>query len=271
MPWRPYRSQQSKVLAATAAHGAGLVSVAAVNGPDSLTLAGPRRLVELVAAAALSPSAPAAAPPPPPDVVAEANSKVSLESLEQGSGGDGGGKNLPAGGPARCGSYSATTANSSAISLASLAEDGKGNGNGNLRGEGYNSAVETASVSTISGSTGGSSLGTEAGAELPADRFRILQGVSRAFHSPAMSLAADGTREAARKVSLRDPAIPLASNVTGRLAEAGELTDPAYWSKVCDPDTHGVHTASASAAHSCLECWVIDSMNRGQAKCLGWR
>lgn len=123
-------------------HGDGLVSVAAVNGPDSLTLAGPRRLLELVAAAALS-------PPPGP---------VSSPDVAQ------------------------------------------------------------------------------AGGDLPADRFRILQGVSRAFHSPAMTLAALGTQEAARKVSLRDPAIPLASNVTGRLAKPGELTDPAYWSKV----SHGV-------------------------------
>lgn len=235
---RPYLSRQSKVLAATESHGAGLVSVAAVNGPDSLTLAGPRRLLELVAAAALSPSAPAAVPSLPSGVVAEANSRVSLESLEQGGGGGGcdGGKNLAReGGPSRRGSSIATTWNSSGISLASLVEDGNGNGKGNLRGEGGDTSVgETESVSTIAGSTRCSSLGTEAGAELPADRFRILQGVSRAFHSPAMSLAADGTREAARKVSLRDPAIPLASNVTGRLAGAGELTDPAYWSKVCD-------------------------------------
>ena len=72
---------------------------------------------------------------------------------------------------------------------------------------------------------------TGGGLDLPPDRFRILQGVSRAFHSPAMALAAAGTEAAARKISLRDPAVPLASNVTGRLAAEGELTDPAYWGR----------------------------------------
>lgn len=66
---------------------------------------------------------------------------------------------------------------------------------------------------------------------LPADRFRFLHGVSRAFHSPAMARSAAAVEVAAGKVSLRDPSIPLASNVTGRVAEDGELTDPSYWGK----------------------------------------
>lgn len=154
--------------------------MAAVNGPDSLTLAGPRHLVELVAAASLSPSA----GPSSSSDVAKASGDSSLESLEE----DG---------------------------------NGKIGGGGALAGDG--NAPEA-------GTTGGG-LSSKA-VDLPPDRFRILQGVSRAFHSPAMALAAIGTQEVARKVSLRDPAIPLSSNVTGRLAEAGELTDPAYWSKV---------------------------------------
>lgn len=66
---------------------------------------------------------------------------------------------------------------------------------------------------------------------LPADRFRLLRGVSRAFHSPAMSEAAAGVVAAASRLVLYNPTIPLASNVTGKLAAAGELTDPAYWGK----------------------------------------
>lgn len=66
---------------------------------------------------------------------------------------------------------------------------------------------------------------------LPADRFRILEGVSRAFHSPAMAVAAAGVEAAASKLSLRDPCIPLASNVTGKFAADGELTDPSYWQR----------------------------------------
>ena len=50
---------QAETSAAVARLGAGRVSVAAVNGPDSVVLSGPLRLVELVAAAALSPPSPA--------------------------------------------------------------------------------------------------------------------------------------------------------------------------------------------------------------------
>lgn len=187
-------------------HGAGLVSVAAVNGPDSLTLAGPRRLVELVASAALSPSTGSSSS----SGVAKASGDGSLESLEEG-------------------------------------------GRGNI-GEGPTSAGD--GIAPAAGTTS-DSLGSKA-IDLPPDRFRILQGVSRAFHSPAMTLAAIGTQQAARKVSLRDPAIPLASNVTGRLAKAGELTDPAYWSKV----RHGVPQATTEFN---ICCWWgnIEELFRG--------
>lgn len=176
---RPF-SPQSKTIAAVATHGAGRVSVAAINGPDSLTLAGPRRLVELVAAAALSPFAGASSS----SDVSKASGDSSVESLEEG------GNDSIDGGQASA-----------------------GDGNSSLEG-------------TTAGGLSSKAI------DLPPERFRILQGVSRAFHSPVMALAAIGTQEAACNVSLRDPAIPLASNVTGRLAKAGELTDPAYWSKV---------------------------------------
>lgn len=66
--------------------------------------------------------------------------------------------------------------------------------------------------------------------KLPVDRFRILQGVSRAFHSPAMAEAAAGVEAAASKLCLRDPSIPVVSNVTGEIARDGLLTEPSYWS-----------------------------------------
>ena len=42
-------------------------------------------------------------------------------------------------------------------------------------------------------------------------------------------LAAFG--QVAAGLSLADPLIPVASSVTGRVAEAGQLTEPAYWAR----------------------------------------
>lgn len=91
---------------------------------------------------------------------------------------------------------------------------------------------------------------------LPADRFRILQGVSRAFHSPAMAFAARGVEAAASKVVLKEPSIPLVSNVTGRAAEPGELTDPSYWAR---------HVLSTVRFYDGLRALTSDSSSNGPA------
>ena len=59
-------------------------------------------------------------------------------------------------------------------------------------------------------------------------RVRVLR-VSHAFHSPLTEpmLAAFG--RVAAGLALADPLIPVASSVTGQVAEAGQLSQAGYW------------------------------------------
>ncbi len=59
-------------------------------------------------------------------------------------------------------------------------------------------------------------------------RTRALR-VSRAFHSPLMDPMLPGFRAALDRLPSRPPEIPVVSNVTGNLADSGELGNPDYW------------------------------------------
>ncbi|GAB4084611.1 hypothetical protein GCM10028784_12410 [Myceligenerans cantabricum] len=52
---------------------------------------------------------------------------------------------------------------------------------------------------------------------------------SHAFHTPMMADAAKAFEAAVAGVETHDPAVPIISNRTGRVAQPGEMTDPAYW------------------------------------------
>ncbi|WP_372454361.1 SDR family NAD(P)-dependent oxidoreductase, partial [Streptomyces tardus] len=96
-------------------------------------------------------------------------------------------------------------------------------------------SVEGVSVAAVNGPSSVVISGVAASVEAVAGHFRE-QGrrvsalrVSHAFHSPLMDPMLEAFREVVEGLSFGEPRLPVVSNVTGRLAEAGELTVPAYW------------------------------------------
>ncbi|AEM83616.1 Beta-ketoacyl synthase [Streptomyces violaceusniger Tu 4113] len=86
-------------------------------------------------------------------------------------------------------------------------------------------------------------------------KARLLK-VSHAFHSPHMDGMLDELRAVASELTFSTPAVPLVSNVTGRLATAAELASPDYWARHARHAVRfmdGVHTLLDAGVTTFLE------------------
>ncbi|WP_456340447.1 type I polyketide synthase, partial [Streptomyces rochei] len=96
-------------------------------------------------------------------------------------------------------------------------------------------AVAGASVAAVNGPSSVVVSGVEEAVAAVAEAFRE-QGrrtsrlrVSHAFHSPLMEPMLDEFRQVVEALSYERQRIPVISNVSGALAEPGEVQDPEYW------------------------------------------
>ncbi|MBQ1101296.1 polyketide synthase dehydratase domain-containing protein, partial [Streptomyces sp. b94] len=95
--------------------------------------------------------------------------------------------------------------------------------------------AEGVSIAAVNGPSSVVVSGVEEAVEVVAEGFRergrrvSRLRVSHAFHSPLMEPMLAEFREVVEGLSFGEPRLPVVSNVTGRIAEAGELTTPEYW------------------------------------------
>ncbi|WP_370468468.1 type I polyketide synthase [Streptacidiphilus sp. P02-A3a] len=117
------------------------------------------------------------------------------------------------------------------------------------------------------------------------DLSRVLSGqgrkvrrltVSHAFHSPHMDGMLDEFRAVAEAVEFRRPAIPVVSNLTGRIADPDELCTPDYWVRharqavrfadgVTALREHGVRTYLELGPDAVLGPLTVDSLGRDRS------
>ncbi|MBI0382870.1 acyltransferase domain-containing protein, partial [Streptomyces albiflaviniger] len=104
-------------------------------------------------------------------------------------------------------------------------------------------------------------------------KARLLK-VSHAFHSPHMDTMLDELRAVASGLTFSAPAIPIVSNVTGRLATAAELATPDYWARHARHAVRfmdGVHTLLDAGVTTFLELGPDAPLTAMTRECLAAR
>ncbi|WP_046087378.1 type I polyketide synthase [Streptomyces antioxidans] len=104
-------------------------------------------------------------------------------------------------------------------------------------------------------------------------KARLLK-VSHAFHSPHMDTMLGELRTVTSGLTFSAPAIPLVSNVTGRLATASELAAPDYWARHARHAVRfmdGVHTLLDAGVTTFLELGPDAPLTAMTRECLSAR
>ncbi|MEV0600174.1 type I polyketide synthase [Streptomyces sp. NPDC050315] len=95
--------------------------------------------------------------------------------------------------------------------------------------------------------------------------------VSHAFHSPLMAEVADAFRHELKDIRFHEPRLPLVSNITGRVAKAGELTTPEYWVRHIGAPVDfagGVRAVAKRGGHACVEIGPASTLTSLARQCV---
>ena len=104
-------------------------------------------------------------------------------------------------------------------------------------------------------------------------KARLLK-VSHAFHSPHMDPMLDELRAAAADLTVTAPAIPVVSNVTGRVATAEQLASPDHWARHARDAVRfasGMDTLRAAGVTTFLELGPDAQLTAMARECLAER